>query len=303
MIYDEGWDNHDDVDDEEQQQQQQPITNSQNIVHTESSNINDQKLIISQEINQFPIKKKDYDFLYNHVVNQIFGNHHFKYNLLKGSRLVRSVDEDSRQITISTMYGEVDSSVCELIRSAANIHSRDRFLDIGHGIGSVCIYMATVCNCEVVGCEMENSRYEISLLLRSSFDALLDRIQSPDQKLSHLVRFINADFKKTENLIQRSSVVYFNDFGHLTIQPQLRNFFYETISQLVDGSHVFVFEPLQSKGFELIKCYKLPKGACSWTNAALELMHYTRNREKDKTTSKTSCRLRKGQNSKYESYY
>ena len=256
---------------------------------------------ISVKSKAFPISKEDYDILYNYIVLKLFGTQELKHKQLKGSRKVYSA-ENNKIVKISAMHGEIDSTSADVIRNQACIKSTDQFVDIGSGIGSVCLFMALTTGCEVVGIEIESSRYEISLVLQNSFDILLDElgiVRSPDQRLNHLARFINCDFKDTVMIIERSTVVFFNDFGNATIQPETRNCFYDKIMQLKDSSHVFVFETIQTKGFDVVGNYVLEAGTCSWTAKSLQLRHYMRNREKDINITKVSCRANKGQNSKF----
>jgi len=217
---------------------------SNRIAATEMSVIDDTLPLISST--NFPISKEDFDILFEHVLTNLTGSGQTNLtNQFGRSQIVKNKSGTN----LNVINGEISSRTGYDMLDSAEVTSKDHLCEIGCSYGKIC-FMAALCfGMTATGVEIQESCCAIGKYIMGELDTVIDNIgiqRSPDQKLDYLVRFLNCDFIATKNLLERSSVVYFNDFGSFhTITPELKNKFNNDITKTPDKSHIFCFERLQ----------------------------------------------------------
>jgi hypothetical protein len=177
----------------------------------------------------------------------------------------------------TTMYGSMTESFIEttLVRNFRMGKSK-KFLDIGSGIGQICIQMSATTGCESLGIELEESRYNVGCRLLTAFDEVLEQI-GVEGRLTPKVSFIKDDFLRAEDQIIKHDVIYFDNYGSWFTEEVLRSFC-EFLKNSVDETQIITINPLLDAQKWLID-EKLvsEKNACSWMPGnELKLFRYVK---------------------------
>jgi H3 lysine-79-specific histone-lysine N-methyltransferase len=72
------------------------------------------------------------------------------------------------------MYGGVKENLVELVIEKTMIGKDDQFLDIGSGIGQICIQVAATVGCKTLGFELIQERNDAGNSLLKNFDSILE---------------------------------------------------------------------------------------------------------------------------------
>ena len=112
------------------------------------------------------------------------------------SGFIRSVQKQSGK-TVDTTYGELTFDGAQQLLDYLKLDATDVFIDVGSGVGKLCVHTALVTPALVFGVEVVRERFDLAQMVLQ--DPRLDRVRDR-------VRFINADATKVK--VDAATVIY-----------------------------------------------------------------------------------------------
>jgi len=208
---------------------------------------------------------------------------------VENSKLRQGSNEISKTTSNTTQfraqYGRANPTLIQTVICAARITDTDSFLDIGSGIGQVCLQVAATVGCPAVGVELLEIRHRMGLVL-----------QKTHEDHNHLllcgpVKLIHGDFTdpKFKNIVVAATVLFINnacgtfaercvDAGKTTLNSHVALL----VRQVEKKTRIICFEKITEletdelgQVFEKKEIVTLPEPAC-WSSKPLKLTMYTK---------------------------
>jgi hypothetical protein len=191
---------------------------------------------------------------------------------------------------VKAVYGRVTSGfVREILRDIVKIQPTDEFVDIGSGIGTICLQAWDMGVREsVIGIEVMSGRYELGLSLLKSYAKTVDKTAADN------IRFFRRDFrdKAMIAMIKDATVFFvnnaegiFSDRASNGDAPTLDYSIAELACGMSLGSRMVVFSPLTDLQSSIhYQCFDVTvhessmTGATSWASGAkrTKIIMYTK---------------------------
>lgn len=247
--------------------------------------------------NRLTFTFEEWVYWINTQISEHFGNWKALEDskVLDGSNNFRGVLEDNlknkneKSGQFRAQYGRCTSTLVETCIREAKIIENDRVIDIGSGIGTVVLQIASTIGCPSIGIELLKNRHNVATHLKEIYDkyCFIDR---PFLQCGP-INFICGDFTSSHyrKMITSATVLFVNnaqgtfeercvDTGKKTLNYFVASLFRQTNV----GSRLIALEPILylqseelSQVFEVIQVKSLPESV-AWSAVGVEIYIYTK---------------------------
>lgn len=170
------------------------------------------------------------------------------------------------------MYGSVSEQfIQECIIERMRIHKESNFLDIGSGIGQICIQVSACTGCKSIGVEVDKRRNDLAGQLLQTFDQVLEEIQC-EGRLTPLVTLLEKKLEDSHVEISASDCIFFDNFGPWF--SELLPMFCRQLENCKAGTQCITMNSLIDAVWTFNLQFSSCKDPTSWTGNHLELFHY-----------------------------
>jgi H3 lysine-79-specific histone-lysine N-methyltransferase len=145
------------------------------------------------------------------------------------------------------VYGELLPPLVSEMLSGAELKSDQVFVDLGSGVGNVCLQAALETGCESWGCEVMDNPCKLAELQAKEFPARA-RMWGLSVGKVHLLKGDFLANQKIGEVLKRADVVLVNNQA---FSPDLNSKIMDRFLDLKDGCRIISLKPFKQEGYEI----------------------------------------------------